>query len=463
MNKPGLLLVDDDPLIRENLGFLLRSSFNIHTAETRKEAVDLISDLPEAPTISLVDLGLPPYPHDPAEGFALIQELLSVNPDMKILVLSGQNEHKNIQHAMSTGAADFIPKPCEPQLLKARLDHQLLLLSVDKRHSQKESYALIGESPPMLGLRAQIKQFASTDFPVLVMGESGTGKELIATSLHRESKRSQYPNVAVNCAAFSDELLASQLFGHAKGAFTGATNEHGGFFAEAGEGTLFLDEVGEMSITLQSNLLRVIDSGEYYRVGESKPRSAKARIIAASNKNLLDEVRAGRFREDLYYRLCVLSIETPPLRERTQDKISLLEYFQGIYSGKVPAFTLDETAQQTWLAYSFPGNVRELRNVIVRLGTKYPNQQVSQQQLNGELENAEAVSSVSTGNAFDDCTARLNQGDFDLDEHIQTIEWAYIQAALKICNGNLSHTSKLLNVNRTTLYSKVQRLESKAI
>ena len=463
MNKPGLLLVDDDPLIRENLGFLLRATFDIHTAETRKEAIKIISDLPKPPTISLVDLGLPPYPHDPAEGFALIQELLSINPDMRILVLSGQNDHKNIQHAMTTGAADFIPKPCEPQLLKARLDHQLLLLSIDKHQSQKESYALIGDSPSMTGLRAQIKQLADTDFPVLVVGESGTGKELIATSLHRESKRSQHPNVAVNCAAFSDELLASQLFGHAKGAFTGATNEHCGFFAEAGEGTLFLDEVGEMSFTLQSNLLRVIDSGEYYRVGESKPRNAKARIIAASNKNLLDEVRAGRFREDLYYRLCVLSIETPPLRERSQDKLSLFDYFQDIYSGKVPTFTLDDDAQKIWLAYSFPGNVRELRNIIVRLGTKYPGQKISPQQLGDELEGAEVISSLSAGNSLNDCAARLKEGGFDLDEYTQTIEWAYIKAALQICDGNLSHASKLLNVNRTTLYSKVQRLENKAV
>lgn len=218
-----------------------------------------------------------------------------------------------------------------------------------------------------------------------------------------------------------------------------------------------------MSFTLQSNLLRVIDSGEYYRVGESKPRNAKARIIAASNKNLLDEVRAGRFREDLYYRLCVLSIETPPLRERSQDKLSLFDYFQDIYSGKVPTFTLDDDAQKIWLAYSFPGNVRELRNIIVRLGTKYPGQKISPQQLGDELEGAEVISSLSAGNSLNDCAARLKEGGFDLDEYTQTIEWAYIKAALQICDGNLSHASKLLNVNRTTLYSKVQRLENKAV
>ena len=272
MDKPGLLLVDDDPLIRENLVFLLRSSFTVHTAETRKEAITVISNLPQPPELSLVDLGLPPYPHDSTEGFTLIPELLAISPNMRILVLSGQNEDKNLKHAMTIGAADFIPKPCEPQLLKARLEHQLQLLSIDVDQSKRESYALIGDSPAMVGLRAQITQFANTDFPVLVTGESGTGKELIATQLHNASARAAHPYIAVNCAAFSSELLASQLFGHAKGAFTGATREHSGFFAEAKDGTLFLDEIGEMSINLQSNLLRVIENGEYYRIGESRPR-----------------------------------------------------------------------------------------------------------------------------------------------------------------------------------------------
>ncbi|MCG8381656.1 MAG: sigma-54 dependent transcriptional regulator [Gammaproteobacteria bacterium] len=463
MDKPGLLLVDDDPLIRENLVFLLRSSFTVHTAETRKEAIAVISNLPQPPELSLVDLGLPPYPHDSTEGFALIPELLAINPNMRILVLSGQNEDKNLKHAMTIGAADFIPKPCEPQLLKARLEHQLQLLSIDVDQSKRESYALIGDSPAMVGLRAQITQFANTDFPVLITGESGTGKELIATQLHNASARTAHPYIAVNCAAFSSELLASQLFGHAKGAFTGATREHNGFFAEAKDGTLFLDEIGEMSISLQSNLLRVIENGEYYRIGESRPRLARARIIAASNKNLLEEVRAGRFREDLYYRLCVLSIKTPPLRERYQDKIALLTYFQNIYSGKVPPFELDDEAEDLWLGYVFPGNVRELRNIIVRLGTKYPGQTVSRARLQEELESSEPLATLPAEGAAEDCKTRLKEGNFDLDEHIQKVEWQYIQSALQMCDNNLSHASKLLNVNRTTLYSKIQRLESKAV
>ncbi len=461
MSKPGLLLVDDDPLIRESLGYLLRPHFDVFAAESRSEAMGLLEDRAARPSLALVDLGLPPYPHEPTEGFALVPDLLALDPDMRILVLSGQSEKANVLHAMSLGAADFIPKPCDPQLLKSRLDHQILLYEATRREPQKVADSIEGESPAMELLRAQIAQFAAAQFPVLIEGESGTGKELVASQLHRQSSRSGEPYIPVNCAAFSSELLASQLFGHAKGAFTGATREHSGFFEEAGDGTLFLDEIGEMSLELQSNLLRVIESGEYYRVGESRPRQANARILAATNKDLLASSRNGDFREDLYYRLSVLSIKTPPLRERGEDRLRLLEHFQRLYHGTVAPFHLDEAARDAWLAYDFPGNVRELRNVMIRLGTKHPGQTISRDMLEGDFECQTYAARAPVGSDQPSAEEQLKDGKFCLDDHVQQIEWRYIQAALDMSDGNLSRAAKLLNVNRTTLYSKIQRLEER--
>jgi DNA-binding NtrC family response regulator len=457
--KAGLLLVDDDALIRDSLGFLLRSAFDVHLAETRQDAQELLHDLVPQPSIALVDLGLPPQPHDPAEGFALISELLEFNPRMKILVLSGQTEQSNLRHALALGAADFISKPCEPELLKARLNHQLVLLEAEQQDKGPEESVLAGNSPAMESLRAQVDQFADAPFPVLIEGETGTGKELIASELHRQSQRSNYPYLAVNCAAFSSELLESQLFGHAKGSFTGATRDHSGFFEDAGRGTLFLDEVGEMPLELQAKLLRVIENGEYFRVGETRPRRSEVRIVAASNRNLADEVRAGKFREDLYYRLSILTIQSPTLRERGEDRLLLLEHFQKVYTGSVPPFTLDKESRAAWLVYEFPGNVRELRNIVIRLGTKYPGQLIDKHKLEGEFENVSWMEAQTK--SILDVETQLKSGDFDLDEHIEAIEWDYIQGALNLAGGNLSRASRMLNVNRTTLYSKIQRLEQK--
>ncbi len=456
--KPGLLLVDDDPLIRDSMGFLLRPMFEVHLAETRREAGEALHDLQPQPSIALVDLGLPPKPHDPSEGFALISDLLTTNPSMKVLVLSGQGEPANLRHAMALGAADFIAKPCDPDLLKSRLQHQLVLLEAEQDARVEKDTALAGESAAMDSLRAQIAQFSNAPFPVLIEGESGTGKELVAKQLHVECSRAREPYIAVNCAAFSSELLESQLFGHAKGSFTGASRDHAGFFQEAGTGTLFLDEIGEMPLELQSKLLRVIENGEYYRVGETKPRVSQVRLVAASNRELAVEVREGKFRQDLYYRLSILTMQAPPLRERGDDRLRLLEHFQQVYSGSVPPFSLDEVATEAWLSYEFPGNVRELRNIVIRLGTKFPGQVIDRDRLEDEFEKLPWHDSQALPEV--DVEAVLKAGDFDLDAYIQRIEWSYIQSALNLCDGNLSKASKLLKVNRTTLYSKIQRLEN---
>jgi len=285
----GLILIDDDPLIGESLAFVLRDHFDVHLVTSRAEAKRLLVKMDNMPALALVDLGLPPEPHRPDEGFALIKELLMVNPVMKILVLSGQSEKHNVQHALSLGAADFIAKPCDPQLLKARLDHHLMIMEAERQGPEETVSAieLLGESPAMDALRSEIARFADTPFPVLIQGESGTGKELVAQLLHQMSEHAAEPFVSVNCAAFTTELLEAQLFGHAKGAFTGATIAKAGFFEDTGTGTLLLDEVGEFPLALQPKLLRVLENGEYYRVGETRPRVAQARIVAATNRDLL--------------------------------------------------------------------------------------------------------------------------------------------------------------------------------
>jgi DNA-binding NtrC family response regulator len=457
---PDLLLVDDDPLISESLAFVLKDSFRTHIVSTREEAKRLLYTLPVLPNLALVDLGLPPAPHSPEEGFMLVSELLTFNPSIKILVLSGQDTQENVRHALTLGAVDFIPKPCDMALLKTRLRHQLMIFDAEqhKPQTKQRECGLIGQSPAMETLRAQIQQFANSPFSVLIQGESGTGKELVAQCLHVQSQRAQAPCLTVNCAAFTSELLEAQLFGHAKGAFTGANTARAGFFEEANEGSLILDEIGEMPLQLQSKLLRVLENGEYYRVGETKVRHSHARIIAASNRDLRREVQQSQFRADLYHRLSVLAIRVPPLCERGEDSLALLEHFQKFYAEMGTLFKLDDAARKCWQLYSFPGNVRELRNIVIRLGAKYSNQVVSRAQLEEEMEMEMLPKGVDELDSDEAIIRRLNAGGFSLDEVLLDWERRYINAALKTSQGNLSQAARILGINRTTLYSKMQRL-----
>ncbi len=459
--RPELLLIDDDPIIVETLSLVLQSDYLVYTAESRQQAKQLIQRLENVPSLALVDLGLPPLPHNPDEGFELINELISYNPNMKILVLSGQSEKESIQHALTLGAVDFVPKPCDITLLKARLEHQLMMVGAENSQAETgvKDDSLLGESAAIKTLHELIKQFADTPFPVVIEGESGSGKELVAQYLHEQSVRSKHPFLTINCAAFTAELLDAQLFGHAKGAFTGATSQRSGFFEEANSGSLFLDEIGEMPLELQSKLLRVLENGEFYRLGETQARVSSARIIAATNRDLKEEVRTGRFRQDLYHRLSVLTVNVPPLRERAKDCLVLLDFFKDLYAVSVAPFKLDDEAEQSLLDYSFPGNVRELRNIVIRLGAKYSGKTVTLEQLQNELESF--VSSVPT-EALDEIHERVEQEllgqGFRLEDKLNDWEKHYITTALKISGGNLSKAARLLGINRTTLYSRLQRL-----
>jgi len=461
--KATLLLVDDDPLIIEGLGFMLRKHFKLITAESRHQAIQKVNEEPGLPALALIDLGLPPYPHKPDEGFALIRELLSLQPNMKVLVLSGQDNDVNIQHALTIGAVDFIAKPAEPDLLLARLQHHQRLHEIDQQRDAKKTVSIIGDSVVMQMVENQISQFADSPFPVLIEGASGTGKELVARALHENSIRSAEPFLAINCAAIASDLLEAQLFGHAKGAFTGATQEHKGFFIEVGKGTLLLDEIGELPLTLQSKLLRVIESGEFYRVGETKERQSQARILTATNKNLAEEVRGGEFRNDLYHRLSILNIQLPALNLRGADVFLLLNTFIEAYADTVSPFVLDESARELWQQYDYPGNVRELRNIVIRLGTKYPGKSVNKEQLMAELETELSASELvenATSVSDEMIMQKMRTDDFDLDELINEIESRSIRIALEMNDNNVSKAAKALKINRTTLYSRVQKLGS---
>lgn len=460
-DKSALLLVDDDPLIAESLGFMLGQRYDVVTADTREAAKRQIEALPQCPDIALVDLGLPPLPHKPEEGFELIKELINKNPSMKILVLSGQDNDVNIQHALTLGAVDFIAKPADPNLLLSRLQHQQRLHAIETKRDTPAGTGLIGRSAGIEAVRNQIQQFADSPFPVLIEGESGTGKEMIAKALHENSKRNYEPYMVINCAAIAPDLLEAQLFGHRKGAFTGAEREHRGFFIEVGKGTLFLDEIGELPLELQSKLLRVLEAGEFYRIGETRVYQSQARIVAATNKVLSEEVSAGNFRTDLYHRLGILHIRMPPLRDRNGDKQLLLDHFQQLYADTVPPFTFDDKATQLWISYTFPGNVRELRNIVIRLGTKYPGATVTSRQLNEELEtklSAETLSDQSPTLTDEYIVGKIEAGELRLDDLLSDIESRCIRLALEKYNNNISKAAEALHVNRTTLYSRVQKL-----
>lgn len=466
---PELLLVDDDPLITDALHYVLSDSFEVRVATDRPGAHGLLRQLGRVPPLALIDLGLPPTPHRPDEGFRLIGELIAAAPDIKVLVLSGQSDEAHARHARALGAIDFIAKPCEPQrllcLLRVALEQQAA-----ERGASGPADAIVGNSPATNKLRQQIAQYAAAPFPVLIEGESGSGKELVAQSLHARSPRGARPLLALNCAAIAATLVEPTLFGHARGSFTGATGARAGYFEEAGDSTLFLDEIGELHPELQAKLLRVLEDGTYQRVGETQSRRSNARIIAATNRDLRQDVRAGRFRADLYHRLSVFTIGVPPLRELGEDRIGLFEHYAQVYArlGAVAPVRLDPVARALWLEYGFPGNVRELRNIVIRLTTKHAGGEVGAEALAAELD-LEYVEHPS-GALPSEHRARVETArrhlqaarDFDLDATLRDWERSYVDAALALAQGNLSRAARMLGVNRTTLYGRIQSHETSA-
>lgn len=477
--KPGLLIVDDDPLIGESLSFVLASDFAVEVRANRGAAMALLKSGVFKPALALIDLGLPPVPNSPTEGFKLVGDLLAFSADIRILVLSGQNEESNARRARALGAAELVPKPCEPAHLKRLLLAALAGQNADDVAVNHDQHGLIGESLPMRKLKNQIDLYASSTFPALIEGESGSGKERVAKALHDLSPRTKLPFLALNCAAISANLVEPTLFGYAKGAFTGAASAKSGYFEDAGEGTLFLDEIGELPLDLQPKLLRVLENGEFQRVGETQSRQSHARIVAATNRDLKAEVKAGRFRADLYHRLSVFSILVPPLRDLGEDKLKLMEYYRIQYAAKyAPAhgvakatqpFILDASARAAWLAYPFSGNVRELKNIVIRLTAKYSGYSVTLSDLLPEFEPLSETTGASevkaaTGNTSNNSSNANARNEieknptFSLDAKLREVELQYFDAAIGIAQGNMSQAARILGVSRSTLYSRLDAL-----
>lgn len=470
MKKAVVLLVDDDQLITESLSFILNKKYQIYIAESRTQAKKIISSLQTPPQLALVDLGLPPLPHQADEGFELIEELLVCDPQMKILILSGQSGEMNIQHALTLGAVDSITKPVDADKLQSRLQHHhmLQLREKEKIKSLTDS-VIIGDSSCMQVLREQIERYSATLFPILIEGESGTGKELIARAIYEESIRKDNFYEVINCSATSADLLEAKLFGYVEGDYSAGNYDSQGLLAKTNVGTIFLDEIGEMPYSLQIKLVKFMDSGEYYRKGDTICQKASSRIIAATSKNLSKEVKSGRFRADLYHRLSVLKLQIPALRDREKDSLILKMQFQILFEDSIQHFSLNDEANKLWLEYDFPGNVRELKNLVIRLGTKYPGKIVKRNELESELElevETEVVESLKTGfksGRFNDMwlMKEIASGDLILEEAINELENHCIDIAMNMYDGNISKVASVLHISRGSLFSRIQNIKEK--
>jgi two-component system nitrogen regulation response regulator NtrX len=368
MAEPIVLIVDDEGSIRESLSEIFKDEgYYVLTSSSGEEAIETVKE--QSPDLIFLDIWL-----SGIDGIQTLEEIKGLKPDLPIIMISG---HGNIELAVKAtriGAYDFLEKPLslERVLLAAKRALEKQALETEYKALKQDltkRFRLIGSSQKMTVLKEQIDMAAQSNSRVLIMGESGSGKELVARFLHEKSKRAGKPFIEVNCAAIPQELIESELFGHEKGSFTGAFERKKGKFELADEGTLFLDEVGDMSLSAQSKVLRVIETQEFQRVGGSRNIKVDVRIIVATNKDLREEMKKGNFREDLLYRLDVIPIIVPPLRERKDDIPSLveyfLEYFASEYGQKLKKITPE--AIKMLETHDWPGNIRELRNVIERL------------------------------------------------------------------------------------------------
>jgi two-component system NtrC family response regulator len=369
--KYKLLLVDDDEVIRQQMKWALSNEYEVFLAENRKSAIDLFRR--ELPSVVALDLGLPPRPREATEGLLALSEILRIDPRVKVIVVSGNSERGNALKAIEQGAYDFYTKPIEIEEFRMTLRRvfHVFRLEEENRHLQRQPIreaGMIGTSRAMEALYVTIRKVATTDIPVLITGESGTGKERVARAIHQQGLRSAGPFVAINCGAIPENLLESELFGHEKGAFTGAHAQRKGRIEYAAGGTLFLDEIGELSLGLQVKLLRFLQEKTLERVGGRDTLHIDARVIAATNRDLRERMTTGSFREDLFYRLSVVSIPIPLLREREGDILLLARAFISRFSEEIGKKVKGLTPEgiEALTSYAWPGNVREMENKIRR-------------------------------------------------------------------------------------------------
>lgn len=440
MEESLVLVVDDEEGIRESLSDILKDEgHEVITSETGEEALKIIRE--NNPDLIFLDIWLPGM-----DGLQALKEIKEVNPELTVVMISGHGTIDLAVKATKMGAYEFLEKPLSIDRVllvtknalekkKIELENKALKLNLKKQRR------LIGNSLKMQRLQEQIEMAAKSNSRVLILGESGSGKELVAHILHEKSSRANKPFIEVNCAAIPQELIESELFGHEKGSFTGAFERKKGKFELANEGTLFLDEVGDMSLTTQSKVLRVIETQEFQRVGGSKSIKVDVRIISATNKDLFEEVKKGTFREDLFYRLNVIPIFVPPLRERKEDIPELVKYFLDYCAkeyGQKPKKITPE-ALKAIENYNWPGNIRELRNVIERLVIMTPSNIISPKDI--------IISETSRSDYFSYKTLKEAKESFEKD---------FITKKLEENNWNISKTAEILNIERSNLHRKIK-------
>ncbi len=442
MKKRRVLVIDDEKAIRETLSAILSDEgYAVTAVESGEEGLRRLVE--ESYDLVFLDVWL-----RDRDGLSLLEATDGRLRDVPVVMISGHANVETAVRAVRLGAYDFLEKPLslDRVVLTAQkaIERRDLLAEIESFRGRRESEsALLGESAPMRRLREEITRVASTDARVLITGENGTGKELVARHIHRLSERRDALLVEVNCAAIPEDLIESELFGHVRGSFTGASEDRRGKFEEADGATLFLDEVADMSAKTQAKVLRALQEGRFTRVGGTRPIESDARVLSATNKNLGEEIRRGAFREDLYFRLAVVPIDVPALRERTDDIPLLAEHFLREASarfGRKPK-SLSAAAVDALQAYRWPGNVRELKNLIERLMILSPAEEVRREDLPAEIRDAIGESIAP------EAPLRDARDDF---------ERRYILAALKKNRGNVSRTAEALDLERSNLYRKLK-------
>jgi two-component system NtrC family response regulator len=452
VSKPKLLVIEDDPALAAQYRWGFSGWKTVMAAD--RAAADAAARA-EFPAVALLDLGLPPDAEGVSEGFATLESLRRIAPTMPVIVSSGQDQRENALRAIAMGAYDFCPKPADLALLRIVLDRALKL-----RDLQEENLRLAAQPRPspirdiisgdegMLKVCRTVERLAGVSVPVLLLGESGTGKEALARALHEMGPRAHREFVAINCAAIPENLLESELFGHEKGAFTGAVRQVQGRIEQANGGTLFLDEIGEMPITLQAKLLRFLQDQTFERVGGRQSIKVDVRVVSATNQPLEAQADTGKFRGDLLYRLNGVAVRIPPLRERGEDCLLLARWFlarEGQAMGK-RSRGFDQDALAAITAHQWPGNVRELQNRVRRAALMADGPLVSADDLELTLPKSAAV----------ELSPSVSLADLDLRSARMRTERETIERALARANGSVSAAARLLGVSRPTLYGLLE-------
>ncbi len=452
--KPKIFVVDDEESILESLrGILQDEGYLVHTATSGEQALEEI--LKDPPDLVLLDVWLPGM-----DGLAVLGEIKKAFSGLPVIIISGHGNVESAVRATKMGAFDYVEKPLSLERIVVSVQNALEFSRLQEENRLWQQKAnrraqLTGKSPAVESLRSEICRAAPTNATVLISGENGTGKEVVARLLHQLSRRSRRPMVEVNCAAIPEELIESELFGHEKGAFTGAHERRRGKFDSANGGTLFLDEIGDMSLRTQAKILRIIQEQNFERVGGARAIQVDVRIIAATNKDLQKEIEAGRFRQDLYYRLNVIPIHLPPLRERLQDIPLLAEDFLNRVADEstMGRKEIDPELHAVLQSYHWPGNIRELRNFIERLVIMTPGQVIRPRDLPVDFQR-NLQTAPSSNNAYQISS---------LKEARTVFEREYLLGKLEECSWNISLTAQRIGIERSHLHRKMKTLGIKEV